>query len=426
MATQEEFLELVWAHINRTMEELWIDGVIPHGEQDANDPFAEVGRAVQRLLALGASRRDLSLLVRHGAFDEAMSTLYLLSDPGIDDNDVDMLHTQFIDADPNGMAGCLGPAPQKQTAREAEASSEKPTASAATKPKAEKRKLIKWSADASFSPDGTLLATVGMGLTLWKCPEIERLTKISNVSNPSSVAFSPDSRLLAVKSTSGRIALIDAVTQTVKLDFRNQADGEGSNVVFADDGAHVVDGSWAGFHTVRTLDGKLSFREVFEGTTRSVKAVLRHPDGRYWFRRGERLLGRTWPFRTGEYEEVLIPGDKYYRDVVFSPDGQLLAVVGGARVITVLSFPSMKVLRSIQVPKCSTSGLSFSPCGRLIAVVGEPVVVLDSTTLAVIAELRVNHPQRVCFSPSAPLMAVGGSPGEVFDTTPFLNARQGK
>jgi WD40 repeat protein len=115
-------------------------------------------------------------------------------------------------------------------------------------------------------------------------------------------------------------------------------------------------------------------------------------------------------------------------DLAFSPDGRLLAVTAGyqPKSVNVLSFPSMEILRSTQIPKSVTRGLSFSPCGRLLAVAGEPVAVLDSTTLTVIAELRVDYPQGVCFSPTAPLMVVGGSPGEVFETTPLLNAERRK
>jgi len=215
--------------------------------------------------------------------------------------------------------------------------------------------------------------------------------------------------------------LIDALMQTVKIDFRNQAEGEGSNVVFADDGNHVVDGSWEGCHVVRTLDGEATFREIFKRNM--VRAVLRHPDGRYWFLHREGMFGRTWPFRQGDYEELTIPVDRQ-NHVAFSPDGRVLAVSSGfdPGSITLLSFPSMEALRSAQVPRSSQSHpLRFSPCGRILAVVGDVVTLLDGKTLAVLGELPIQHGMKVDFSPKAQLMAVGGSPGEVFDTTHFLN-----
>jgi hypothetical protein len=77
-------------------------------------------------------------------------------------------------------------------------------------------------------------------------------------------------RLLALGASRQDLSLvcrfavyIDLSTQSITCDFHYQADGEGSNVVFDDDGKHVVDASWKGSHFVRTLDGKITFREVF-------------------------------------------------------------------------------------------------------------------------------------------------------------------
>ena len=142
------------------------------------------------------------------------------------------------------------------------------------------------------------------------------------------------------------------------IDFRNQADGEGSNVVFADDGQHVIDGSWAGCHTVRTLEGEVTFREDF--TRNIVTAVLRHPDGRFWFIHGERMIGRAWPFKQGEYEQLSIPIDRL-KKAVLSPDGRRLAVTANRNPpsITLFSFPAMEMLRSAPSPNLIETRSAF-------------------------------------------------------------------
>lgn len=138
------------------------------------------------------------------------------------------------------------------------------------------------------------------------------------------------------------------------------------------------------------------------------------------------MIGRTWPFRAGEYEQLSLPFD-LVDDLVFSPDGRCLAVTAGyfrnPRSVTLFSFPSMEILRSGPILKSYRNNLGFSSCGRILAVVGEVVTLLDATTLVRLAELPIAHGMRVAFSPTAPLMAVGGSPGEVFDTRPFLNVQ---
>jgi WD40 repeat protein len=426
MATQEEFLDLVWEDINVAMQEHWIDNVISESEKDPNAPFADVGPALKRLLALGASRQDLSLVARFTSYEQAFTLLYQLSDPGIDDNEIEGLHESLLAADPSGKEGRPGSAPLLQTKQESRSGRKKQKSPETNESKIGKRKLLKGS-QVCFSPDGTLLVTLGRGLTVWKCPEIEQLAKISTISNPFHVAFSPDSRMLAVKNTSGRIALIDPLAQRATRDFRNQADGEGSNVVFADDGEHVITASWTGSHFVRTLEGQITFREVFKGDW--VTGVLRHPDGRYWFRHerpDQRLFGRTWPFKTGEYEKLIVPIDRY-ENAVFSPDGRVLAISAGHEPtwIILASFPSMELIHSAPVPCLgfALGFLNFSPCGRILVVVGKVVAVLNATTLEVIAEIPIEYGTCVAFSPTAPLMAVGSeSMGEVFDTTRFLNA----
>jgi len=111
LATREEFLKLVWEDINLAMQEHWIENVIRASEKDPNAPFADLGPALKRLLAVGASRTDLCLLVRHAGYEEAFTVLSLLSDPGVDDNDVEMLHELLLSADPSGKDGRPGSAP---------------------------------------------------------------------------------------------------------------------------------------------------------------------------------------------------------------------------------------------------------------------------------------------------------------------------
>jgi hypothetical protein len=111
MASRKEFLNQLWKeNINACMQEQWIDNMIREAERSPNSSFADVGPVLKRLLAFGVTRRELSLIARHN--DEAVfGTLYALSDPGIDDNDVEMLHESLLSADPSGKEGRHGPAP---------------------------------------------------------------------------------------------------------------------------------------------------------------------------------------------------------------------------------------------------------------------------------------------------------------------------
>jgi hypothetical protein len=114
MATQQEFLLQIWKEvINAPLQERWIDNVIASADRTPDGPFADLGPVLKRLLQSGASRRDLSLLHRFASYEAVFQTLYILGDPGIDDNDIEMMHESLLGSDPSGKEGRPGSAPDK-------------------------------------------------------------------------------------------------------------------------------------------------------------------------------------------------------------------------------------------------------------------------------------------------------------------------
>lgn len=110
LPSREEFLELLWNEvINEPMSEAWIDHRISWSEKRSDDPFADVGPLLNRLIKLGVSRRDLSLLHRYASYGAVFSTLYKLDDPGC--SDAHMLFEDLLGADPSGLEGRPGSAP---------------------------------------------------------------------------------------------------------------------------------------------------------------------------------------------------------------------------------------------------------------------------------------------------------------------------
>ncbi|HEV3416639.1 MAG TPA: hypothetical protein VG056_07500 [Pirellulales bacterium] len=112
MPTRDEFLRLVWDQlINAPMRTAWIDGFIIQSKTRPHDPLADTGQALERLLATGADRRDLSLVVRAAIYEAVFGLLYMLGDPGVGDGGVFMLHESLLSADPSGREGRPGSAP---------------------------------------------------------------------------------------------------------------------------------------------------------------------------------------------------------------------------------------------------------------------------------------------------------------------------
>src|SRR5258706_2694745 len=104
MPTRDELLRYLWTDvINSCSRDDALDNIVAHCKRFPDPAFAETGPILERLLAAGASRRDLRLLLRHTAYEAVFGTLYALSDPGVDDNNVFGLYAELLMADPNGM-----------------------------------------------------------------------------------------------------------------------------------------------------------------------------------------------------------------------------------------------------------------------------------------------------------------------------------
>jgi len=111
MGTRDELLKYLWTDlINRFLRDDSVDNIVAHCKRFPGTAFTEVGPIIERLLAAAASRRDLCLLLRAATYEATFGTLYALSDPGVDDNNVFGLYEELLTADPSGRAGDPGSA----------------------------------------------------------------------------------------------------------------------------------------------------------------------------------------------------------------------------------------------------------------------------------------------------------------------------
>ena len=109
MASRTELLTHLWREvINGHLNERGLQNEIAASKRRPNDPFADTGPAIERLLALGASPKDIGLIRRSTAYEAVFATLYALGDPGVDDDNVFMLHEEILMADPSGLDGRPG------------------------------------------------------------------------------------------------------------------------------------------------------------------------------------------------------------------------------------------------------------------------------------------------------------------------------
>jgi hypothetical protein len=105
MASRARFLKQVWTDIiDAPMNGLWIDSTIAAADSP-NTPFADAGGALRRLLAQGADRKDLCIVARLASYEAAFALLYMLDDPGVDEDNNKVMHEELLVADPSGREG---------------------------------------------------------------------------------------------------------------------------------------------------------------------------------------------------------------------------------------------------------------------------------------------------------------------------------
>jgi WD40 repeat protein len=193
---------------------------------------------------------------------------------------------------------------------------------------------LKWPAgyDIACSPDGRLLCALGRNVVLIDLRERTRIWTGHPLSHLSSVAFSPNCEMLAVKSTSGNIVVLDTATGAVLSDHCNKADGEGCGVAFTADGEHLIDGSWEGILTVRhALTGEVVIRN--EHADEMITRITHDAKRKTWLVLHEPKVASNgqkpscgylsiakWPIKPLQQHKILDLG-RYIQAATIAPDG---------------------------------------------------------------------------------------------------------
>jgi hypothetical protein len=112
MTARQEILNHLWKEvINVKLRDQALDNIVKNCRRNPDGPFGDTGPAIERLLAAGASRRDLCLVLRSAAYEGVFGALFSLSEFGLDDEtDLGTLFEELLMADPSGMEGRPGSA----------------------------------------------------------------------------------------------------------------------------------------------------------------------------------------------------------------------------------------------------------------------------------------------------------------------------
>jgi WD40 repeat protein/class 3 adenylate cyclase/tRNA A-37 threonylcarbamoyl transferase component Bud32 len=280
-------------------------------------------------------------------------------------------------------------------------------------------------ASVRYSPDGKVIAAGAIEdnhVTLWDAATGQLLgspieAKEEGLGGAQTLAFSPDSRRLAVPAAPGAIGIWDVAMRRPIAPPLLVGEDDMESVVFTPDGRSLVVGDDSGAVSMWDLATGDRIGKTMSVGDIPASFVDVSPDGRLLAAGAFDGTIRVWDAASGAPFGLPLQADASpVAHVTFSPDGRLLATAHYRSAIVW----DLSGRRAIGEPLGGlgqqSSSVAFRPDGREVAVGGYDgsVVLLDRATQEDVGRFEVGQSVlSLAFSPDGKLLATGSVDGKV-------------
>ncbi len=270
----------------------------------------------------------------------------------------------------------------------------------------------------AYSPDGKLIASSGSdGRTFVEDAATGRVVHVlvQPGSAGTGVAFSPNRKLVATSSDGGAIGLWNATTGRRVTTLHGPARGV-LGIAFSPNGDTLAaangDGTVALWDTVTERR-----RRVFHGDQGQVNAVAYNPAGTILASAGDDHRVILWNIENGRRLRTLSVGRGAVNSVAFAPAGAAVAVGDNEGVVAIWNASTGGRIASLRGDTSSVDAIAYNATGTMLASAGDDraVMLWDTRTDRRIALLRGHSEavESVAFSPTGQTLASGGDDNHV-------------
>jgi WD40 repeat protein len=221
----------------------------------------------------------------------------------------------------------------------------------------------------SYSPDGKLIATAGRDGTvkLWDSPAAKLPDKLHQAGDVIKVAFLADSKMLAIVSSFSMITLWDVPSRS-ELGLPVTSTSRSTEFAFSLDGTTIAKLDY--FGAIHLVDVASRLERQFPTKVSSVSKLALSPDAGILVTASAKNV-TLWDVSSAKEIDSLElrPGNATIEDLLFSPEGNTVAIANSVGEIRLWNFKTDEQMTLKERTEYLYS-VAFSPDGKTLASAG--------------------------------------------------------